>query len=226
MRSHRRPRAPPAHKAEDSTPRRSFHASSSAARLRARRAAPDPVAVRGRAGRVSVQAGEDHRAVRRRRPGRRLRALSRPEAHRDHGPAVPHREPPRRGRGDRHRCGREVRARRLHAADDVQHPDDERIAGAEQALPAHARPHGGRAGELLRPGDGRASVGPGEQPARVHRPRQGAAEEAQLRLVGHRHALPHGRRAVQRDGGRGRSSTCRTRAAPARATTCSAARCT
>ena len=45
-------------------------------------------------------------------------------------------------------------------------------------------------------------VGGRQHAARVHRAREGAARQAQLRVVGSRHAVSHGRRAVQGDGGR------------------------
>ena len=45
-------------------------------------------------------------------------------------------------------------------------------------------------------------VGEGQYAAGVHRARQGGARQAQLRLVGPRHAVSHGRRAVQVDGRR------------------------
>ena len=60
-------------------------------------------------------------------------------AHGDARPAVRDREPARRRRRHRHRRGGQGRARRLHAADDVQHADDQRVADAEQAVPADAR---------------------------------------------------------------------------------------
>ena len=56
---------------------------------------------------------------------------------------------------------REGGARRLHAAADVEHPHDQRIADPEQAVPADARFRAGGADQLFRPGDGRASVGAG-----------------------------------------------------------------
>ena len=71
-----------------------------------------------RAGRLSVEAGQDHRAVRARRRHRYLRPRAGAVPVAVDGPAVLHREPPRRRQHDRHRGGREIGARRLHAADD------------------------------------------------------------------------------------------------------------
>ena len=70
------------------------------------------------------------------------------------------------------------------------------IAAPEQAIPADARLRAGGAGQLFRPADGRASLGAGEERQGVHRAGQGEAGQAQLRLVGPRHAVSHGGRAV------------------------------
>ena len=72
---------------------------------------------------------------------------------------------------------------------------------------------------------GRPPVGSGEHDRGADQAREGVARQAQLRVVGNRHAVPHGRRALQVDGG------CRHRPRPvqgqrrARAPTRSAARC-
>ena len=89
------------------------------------------------------------------------------------------------------------RARRLHAADDVEHPHHQRDAAPQQAVPADARLRAGGAGQLLRPDHGGAPLGAGQGPEGVHRAAEGQAGRPQLRLLGPRHALPHGRRAVQ-----------------------------
>ena len=80
------------------------------------------------------------------------------------------REPAGRRLGHRHRRGRQVGARRLHAADDVQHPHHQRDAAAQQALPADARLRAGGAGQLLRPHHGRAPLGAGQGPRRSSSP--------------------------------------------------------
>ena len=51
---------------------------------------------------------------------------------------------PGAGIDHRHDRGRAVRARRLHAADDLGDADDGRDAQSEQGLPADARPRSGR----------------------------------------------------------------------------------
>ena len=109
------------------------------------------------------------------------------------------REPPRRRLDHRDRRGREIGTRRLHAAGDVEHAHDQRVAGAQQAVPADARLRAGRADELFRPDHGGAPVGAGEGPEGIHRARQGEAGRAQLCLVGAGHAVSHGGRAVQSD---------------------------
>ena len=141
--------------------------------------------------------GEDRRAVRRRRPGRHLRPLPRPAAAGNPQAGIRDREPSG-SRGDhRHRRGREVASRRLHAADDVEHPYHQRDAAPQQAVPADARFRGGGARQLLRPHHGRAPLGSGQGPEGVHRAAEGQARRPQLCLLGPRHALPHGGRAVQ-----------------------------
>ena len=64
--------------------------------------------------RLSRQAGEDHRAVRARRPDRRDGAADRAEAVGKPEAAILCREPSRRRRQYRHDGGREIGARRLH----------------------------------------------------------------------------------------------------------------
>ena len=63
------------------------------------------------------------------------------------------------------------------------------------------RPRPDRAAQLLRPAAGRAPVGAGEESAGADRARQGEPGQAQLRLLRPGHALPHGGRALQVDGG-------------------------
>ena len=75
------------------------------------------------------------------------------------------------------------RARRLHAAHDVEHAHRQRDADPEEALRPDARPRADHRRQLLRPADGGASVGAGEQPEGIHRARQGEAGQAQLRLL-------------------------------------------
>ena len=59
------------------------------------------------------------------------------------------------------------------------------------------------ADQLFGPGSRRASFGPGQFAGRTDPPRQGVPRQAQLCVVGPGHAVPHGRRIVQDDGGRG-----------------------
>ena len=157
---------------------------------------------------LSDEADQDHRAVRGRRTGRRLRALPRRAPAGSAGAARRRRGPPGRRLDHRHRRRREERARRLHAADDVEHAHGQRNADPEQALSADARLRAGRAGQLFGPRAGRASLGRREQPRRPHQARQGESRQAQLRVVRSGHAVPHGRRALQGDGG------CRHRPRP------------
>src|SRR5688500_2108064 len=152
---------------------------------------------------VSHAAREDRGSLRGRRLGRRVRALPRRQAAGKHGPDVRDREPPRRRLDRRHRRGRQVRARRLHAAHDVEHAHGERDPHPEKALRPDARFRADQRGELFRPDDGRAAHGAGRQPQGIHRARQIEARRAELRVLGQRYALPHGRRAVQIDGRRG-----------------------
>ena len=91
----------------------------------------------------------------------------------------------------------QVAARRLHAADDVEHAHHQRDAAPQQAVPADARLRAGGAGQLLRPHHGGAPLGAGQGPEGVHRAAEGQAGRPQLRLLRPRHALPHGGRAVQ-----------------------------
>ena len=146
---------------------------------------------------LSLAHGEDHRAVRRRRSGRHLRPLPRPAPAGDAQAVVRGREPARRRLDHRHRRGREVGARRLHAADDVQHPHHQRDAAAQQAVPADARLRAGGARQLLRPDHGGAPLGAGQGPQGVPGAAESQAGRPQLRLLRPRHALSHGRRAVQ-----------------------------
>ena len=102
----------------------------------------------------------------------------------------------------RHRRGRQERARRLHAAADVEHPHGQRVADPDQAVPADARLRAGRADQLFRPGAGRAQRPAGDDAGRADRRGEGQAGRAHLCVVGAGHAVPHGRRAVQGDGRR------------------------
>ena len=78
---------------------------------------------------VSDEADQDHRAVR--APAVRPTSTRASSAQRSAGgarAAVRRRRPSGRGLDHRHRCGREERARRLHAAADVEHADRQRVA--------------------------------------------------------------------------------------------------
>ena len=127
---------------------------------------------------LSVAAGEGDRSLRRRRAGRRHRPPDRQHPAGEFRPALRDREPHRRRRRDRHAGGRQVAARRLHAADDVEHPDRERIAGAAAQIRTDARSRADRAGQLFRPRHRGSSLGAGEDAAGIHRARQIAARES------------------------------------------------
>ena len=109
-------------------------------------------------------------------------------------------------------------ARRLHAADDVQHAHHQRDAARQQALRADARSHGGGAGQFVGPGDGGHAVGEGQDAAGAHCAGQGRARQARLRLGRPGHALSSLRRALQGDDRHRSSCTCRSRTAAMRAT--------
>ena len=94
----------------------------------------------------------------------------------------------------------------------------------EQAVPADARFHARRADQLFGPRARRQSGRAGEDAAGADRAREGATRQAQLRIVRPRHAVSHGRRALQGDRPASTSCTCRTRRARARAPACSADR--
>ena len=80
--------------------------------------------------------------------------------------AVRGRGPTRRRLHHGHRRGRQGRARRLHAADDVQHPHRQRDAAAQPPVRADARLRRGGADQLLRPNHGGAPIGACERPRR------------------------------------------------------------
>src|SRR6185295_11794710 len=98
--------------------------------------------IAARAGRCVLRVGaelsgaqrQDRRAVRHRRPRRHLRPFPRREADRFARPPVRGRGPARRRLDRRQRRGREIRARWLHAAGDVEHAYCKRDAGAEEAV--------------------------------------------------------------------------------------------
>ncbi len=98
---------------------------------------------------LSDEADPDHRALRCRRTGRRLCPLPRRAPPGSAGAARRRRGPPGRRLDHRHRRRREERARRLHAADDVEHAHGQRNADSEQALSADARLRARRAGQLI-----------------------------------------------------------------------------
>src|SRR3954463_8366545 len=72
---------------------------------------------------LSLPAGKNHRAVRRGRARRRHRPADRQHAAGELWPALRGGEPHRRRGRDRYGGSGEVAAGRLHAADDVEHPD-------------------------------------------------------------------------------------------------------
>ena len=146
---------------------------------------------------LAGQARPPRRAVRPGRSGRRLCPPDRPGADRGAGPPVRDRQPAGCRRGGRHRHRRQGRTRRLHAADDVQHPHHQRDAAGQPALCADARPRGGGAGQFVGSGDRGEPRTQGPDAAGLHRAGQGRAGQARLCLLGPGHALSHGRRAVQ-----------------------------
>ena len=156
------------------------------------------------AGRLADQAGPHHRAVRRRRHHRHPR--SRPRARTGQGvrPDLHHREQGRRWRQPRRRPGRQVAARRLHAADgNRRHAVDQSLALSEDAVRRgqglradHARRrraerHGDESGQ---------GAGSGHQRRQdLHRLRARPSRQAQHGVERQRHFDPSFRRAVQVD---------------------------
>ena len=167
---------------------------------------------------LSVAPGQDRGAVWRRRPRRRLCPRSCPAPVRGAQAAVRGRGPAGRGLAHRHRCGREVAARRLHAARHVEHPHHERVAHPQQAVSIDARLRAGRRHQLFRPRDGGPSLRAREGPQGIHRLCEVEARGAQLCLVRRRHALSHGGRTVQSHERHRTWCTCRTRRPAKRAT--------
>ena len=141
-------------------------------------------------------------------------------------PELRRRRPPRRRFDHRHRRGRQEPARRLHAAADVERAHGERVADPEQAVPADARLRADRADQFVRPRAGRAQRTSGVDAARADRRGEGQARRDDLRIVGSGNAVPHGRRAVQGDGGRVDPAHPVQGQLELRAATCSAARST
>ena len=70
------------------------------------------------------------------------------------------------------------RARRLHAAADVEHAHGQRVADPEQAVPADARLRAGRADQLLRPRAGRQGRPAAEHAGRADPAGEGASRAA------------------------------------------------
>ncbi len=169
-------------------------------------------------------AGQDHRSVRRRRPGRRLRPLDR--QHLQEALKQPFVIENRPGAGCVIGTGEVAKSppdgytllmmSNTHTANETLAPT---------AIPTDARLRADRAGQLLRPRDRRASVGAGQGPEGVHRAGQSRSLAAELRLLGAGHALSHGRRAVQSHEPASTSCTCPIATAARRATASSADTC-
>ena len=174
---------------------------------------------------LSELSGQDRGAVRCRRPRRRLLAGSCPASDRGAQAALRRGGSAGCGLDHRQRYGREVAARRLHAAGNVEHPHHQRVARPQQAVPTDARLRAGGGHQLFRPRDGGASVGAGEGSQGIHRLCEVEARATQLRLVRRRHALPHGRRAVQSDERHQHRARARTRRPAKCAAASSAATC-
>ena len=98
---------------------------------------------------LSDAARAHRRAVRAGRLGRRLRSLPCAAPAGCARPELRHRQPSRRRFDHRHRRRCEERARRPHAADDVEHAHRQRVADPEQAVPVDARLRAGRAAQQL-----------------------------------------------------------------------------
>ena len=146
-------------------------------------------------------ADQDDRAVLRGLQLRHHRPHRRDQDGRAPRPAGRGREPRRRLDHHRHRLGREVRARRLHARA-RQHHDACRERGA-QRHPAVRSGQGFRAGRddrRLAVRADRRDAGGGADAEGFRRARQSQARLAELRLGRHRHAGPSRRRAVQEQG--------------------------
>ncbi len=182
-----------------------------------RPAGPGPAA-------LSCETGEDHRALRGGRARGHLRARHRREALGRARPVVRHRGQAGRRLDRRHRRRGKERARRLYAADDVEHAHGERIADPRAAVRADARLHPGRSRELFRPRPRGASFRQRAHAQGLYRSREGQAGRSQLCVLGIGHALPHGRRTLQSLRRRGHRACAATREARARAPTSSAGR--
>ena len=114
------------------------------------------------------------------------------------------------------------RARRLHAADDVEHPHHQRIAHAQQAVPADARLRAGSGDQLFRSGDGDTSVRCRERSEGVHRAGEVETRRAQLCVFRSRAPRIIWPANCSKASAAPTSSTCRTRR-PARCATASSA---
>ena len=138
-------------------------------------------------------------AGRRRRPDRPPR---RPAAAGGAGPAGGDREPDRRRRQRRRRRGRQVGARRLHAADELgRHGLGESAHLREDELrPGQGPDAGGRGGARVGLPRGQARV-PGEERPGVPRLREGESRQAQLRLARQRQLAAPRRRDDEQPGG-------------------------
>ncbi len=139
---------------------------------------------------------QDHRAVRRRRPRRRYRAIDREDPSGRPQAAFHRGEQARGRRGHRNARSREGTGRRLYAAHDVECPDGKRISAATTKLQPDARLRPGRPHQHIRSCHGGPSGGASQNLGGVHRPRQGSPWKTELRIIRTRHAVSHGRRAV------------------------------
>ena len=152
-----------------------------------------------------------HARWRQRHPRPRHRAAHGPAARPDHR----HRQQAGRRRQHRHRLRRARAAGRLHARHRLEPGDDEplpRHEGAVQDRQGLRADRPDRVGADGAGGEHRAAV---QDPAGVHRLRQGQSRQGQLQQPRQRHAAAHGRRGVRQDEQGGAWCTCPT-AAPAR----------
>ena len=141
-----------------------------------------------------------HSRDRRSRP-RHHRTAVRRQDHRSAGAAGRGRAASRRGRNDRGAGRRRCAERRLHAAAGERVLHHQHRHGPK---PARSRPGlcADRTGRNRAVRAGGASCARGKQPRRAGRAGQGQSRQAQLCVLGHRHAAAPRRRAVQVHGRR------------------------
>ena len=187
-------------------------------------ASPIPHNPGPRAIRLSLEAGQDHRAVGARRRHRHLGARAGAISLAVDGPAILHREPPRRRQHDRHRGRGTLGARRLHAADDREHAHHQSSHLQEGAVRRRPRLRADLAGGVAAEPAGGAPLGAGALAHRIDRARQAEARPADLRLRRASAPIRICRWSCSRPWPASRSGTFPTRAWARRSTTSSAGR--